>query len=222
MGTGGDSLLVAFPDAAEAVAACVEGQLAMSAHHWPPGAEIQVRMGVHTGEASPSGDNYVALPLHQVARIAAGAHGGQILVSQATATAAEGRASAEDAPGRPRVFSATRFRCTRAPWLTLTSVTNSRRCAHRGPGPQPALPPRQLRRAGRGPIGACRLAGHNRSGHRRRPWGRREDTPAVQVAFDLLDDFDDGAWLVELAPLSDSASVSRTVASAMGIAEVPA
>lgn len=52
MGTEGDSLLVAFPDAAEAVAACLEGQLALSAHPWPPGAQIQVRMGVHTGEAT--------------------------------------------------------------------------------------------------------------------------------------------------------------------------
>ena len=150
----------------------------MSAHHWPPGAEIQVRMGVHTGEASPSGDNYVALPLHQVARIAAGAHGGQILVSQATATAAEG-----GLPPRTHLAALGSFqlRGFAAPEPissgTLTSVTNSRRCVHRGPGPQPALPPRQLRRAGRGPIGACRLAGHNRSGHRRRPWGRREDTP---------------------------------------------
>jgi Enoyl-(Acyl carrier protein) reductase/Adenylate and Guanylate cyclase catalytic domain len=64
VGTEGDSLPVAFPDAADAVAACVEGQLALSAHRWPPGAEIQVLMGgVHTGEASPVGDNYVALPL---------------------------------------------------------------------------------------------------------------------------------------------------------------
>ena len=134
MGTEGDSLLVAFPDAAEAVAACVEGQLAMSAHHWPPGAEIQVRMGVHTGEASPSGDNYVALPLHQVARIAAGAHGGQILVSQATATAAEG-----GLPPRTHLAALGSFqlRGFAAPeplyrLRHLTSVTNSRRCAPSG------------------------------------------------------------------------------------------
>lgn len=50
-------------------------------------------MGVHTGEATPVDDNYVALPLHQVARIAAGAHGGQILVSQATARVGAGTGS---------------------------------------------------------------------------------------------------------------------------------
>ena len=53
------------------------------------------------------------------------------------------------------------------------------------------------------------------------PGGVGKTRLALQVAFDVLDEFDDGVWLVELAPLADPASVPRAVASAMGIAEVP-
>ncbi len=53
------------------------------------------------------------------------------------------------------------------------------------------------------------------------PGGVGKTRLALQVAFDVLDEFEDGAWLVELAALADPASVPRAVASAMGIAEVP-
>ena len=222
--TEGDSLLVAFPDAAEAVGACLEGQLALSAHRWPPGSHVQVRMGVHTGEATPVGDNYVALPLHQVARIAAGAHGGQVLVSQATATAAEGRLPAGSHLAALGSFQLRGF-----------------------PSPEPLY---QLRhpdlRDEFPPLRAIGVLAHNLPFRRASFVGRAEDRAALaemlgttgvvtvvgpggvgktrlalQVAFDVLDEFDDGVWLVELAPLADPVSVPRAVASAMGIAEVP-
>jgi class 3 adenylate cyclase/DNA-binding winged helix-turn-helix (wHTH) protein len=82
----GDGFLVAFDDAERAVEACVAGQLAMSAARWPAGSRPLVRMGVHTGQASAdaSGD-YTALAVNQAARLVAGAHGGQVVVSSATA-----------------------------------------------------------------------------------------------------------------------------------------
>lgn len=87
VGTEGDALFFVFTDAAEAVAACVEGQRALAGHPWPLGSEVRVRIGLHTAEARPVGHDYVDLAVHQVARISAGAHGGQVLVSDATATA---------------------------------------------------------------------------------------------------------------------------------------
>jgi predicted ATPase len=45
---------------------------------------------------------------------------------------------------------------------------------------------------------------------------------AIQLAFDVMDGFPDGAWLVELAPLSDPASVARAVAEATRVAELEA
>ncbi len=224
VGTEGDSLLVAFPDAAEAVAACIEGQLALSAHPWPPGAQIQVRIGVHTGEATPVGANYVALPLHQVARIAAGAHGGQILVSHATAIAVEGRLpegaqlaalGSFQLRGFPSPESLYELRHSDLPddFPPLRAIgvlahnLPFRRASFVGRTEDRAALARML-----GTTGLVTVVG---------PGGVGKTRLALQVAFDVLDEFDDGAWLAELAPLADPATVSRAVASAIGIAEVP-
>jgi DNA-binding SARP family transcriptional activator/WD40 repeat protein len=81
----GDGLFFAFGSASSAVAACIAGQRALSGEQWPDGMSVRVRMGLHTGEASPHDGDYVALAVHQAARVAGAAHGGQILVSEATA-----------------------------------------------------------------------------------------------------------------------------------------
>src|SRR5882672_3684276 len=84
--TEGDSLFVAFPDAGAALHACAEAQRALMTHDWPaPEARPLVRMGLHTGYAEPDGGEYATPEVHRAARIAAAAHGGQILCSAATA-----------------------------------------------------------------------------------------------------------------------------------------
>lgn len=86
--TEGDSFFVAFRDAGAALAACVEAQRRLSAHEWPGrDAMPRVRMGMHTGYAKPIGDEYASIEVHRAARVAAAAHGGQILCSGATALA---------------------------------------------------------------------------------------------------------------------------------------
>jgi len=80
-----DGFFAAFGRAADAVAAAVEGQRLLAAESWPEGAEVRVRMGLHSGSAVRSGDGYVGLDVHKVARVMAAAHGGQILVSKTTA-----------------------------------------------------------------------------------------------------------------------------------------
>ena len=50
--TEGDALLLAFADAADAVAAALDGQRALAAHAWPAGGDVRVRIGLHTGEAA--------------------------------------------------------------------------------------------------------------------------------------------------------------------------
>jgi DNA-binding NarL/FixJ family response regulator len=62
----------------------VAAQRALAAHPWPEGVELRVRIGVHTGEATPTGDQYVGLAVHRAARICDAGHGGQILVSETT------------------------------------------------------------------------------------------------------------------------------------------
>jgi class 3 adenylate cyclase len=79
--TQGDSFFVAFPTAGQAVAAAAEAQRALAAHPWPDRLRIRVRMGLHTGEATVTTGTYVGLAVHQAARIAAAAAGGQVLLS---------------------------------------------------------------------------------------------------------------------------------------------
>ena len=84
VGTEGDSFFVAFPSAPGAVAAAVDGQRALAAEPWPPDAEIRVRIGMHTGEATLSAKTYAGLHVHRASRIASVARGGQVLLSGAT------------------------------------------------------------------------------------------------------------------------------------------
>ena len=90
-GTQGDSFLELFTEAPAAVAAAVDAQRALHAATWPDGAEVRVRMGIHSGLGTLGGDDYVGVDIHRAARIAAAAHGGQVLVSDATRSLVEGQ-----------------------------------------------------------------------------------------------------------------------------------
>ena len=80
----GDELFVVFTRASDAVAAALAAQRALTAHAWPEGGRVRVRMGIHTGEPSVGTDGYTGLDVHRAARIVAAGHGGQVLVSAAT------------------------------------------------------------------------------------------------------------------------------------------
>ena len=82
--TQGDSFFVAFPRAKEAVAAAVDAQRELAAHAWPDCGEVKVRMGLHSGEPTIGTERYVGIGVHKAARIAAAAHGGQVLLSRTT------------------------------------------------------------------------------------------------------------------------------------------
>ena len=58
----GDGLFAAFVAPDDALAACVDGMLALGAHRWPQDVDLRVRMAVHTGEAQPVGNDYVSSP----------------------------------------------------------------------------------------------------------------------------------------------------------------
>jgi class 3 adenylate cyclase len=85
----GDGMFVAFRSAEAAVAATADAQRALAAESWPGGKPVLVRMGVHTGEALLRNGAYVGYAIHHGARIADMGHGGQVLVSSATAALVE-------------------------------------------------------------------------------------------------------------------------------------
>jgi class 3 adenylate cyclase/streptogramin lyase len=76
-----ESFFVVFPRARFAVQAAAEAQQALGRHAWPDGAQVKVRMGIHSGDPELSGDRYVGLAVARAARICASAHGGQVLLS---------------------------------------------------------------------------------------------------------------------------------------------
>ena len=95
LSTEGDSFFVVFESAIAAVGCCVAGQRALAGHDWPDGATVRVRMGLHSGEPTRHEDNYVGLDVHRAARIAAVAHGGQVVLSDATRHLVESRLAAD-------------------------------------------------------------------------------------------------------------------------------
>jgi class 3 adenylate cyclase len=82
--TQGDAFFYSFPRARDAVGAAVAGQRALASHEWPRGADVRVRMGLHTGEPTVGDEGYVGLDVVRAARICSAGHGGQILVSETT------------------------------------------------------------------------------------------------------------------------------------------
>jgi class 3 adenylate cyclase len=83
VGTIGDAMFAAFEEAAAALRACADIQRALAAEAWPASTRFAVRIGLHRGPAEPRQDAYVALAVHEAARIAASGHGGQVVVSGA-------------------------------------------------------------------------------------------------------------------------------------------
>jgi class 3 adenylate cyclase len=82
--TQGDAFFYSFPRARDAISAAVAGQRALAAQEWPGGAQVRVRMGLHTGEPAVGDEGYVGIDVVRAARICSAGHGGQILLSETT------------------------------------------------------------------------------------------------------------------------------------------
>jgi class 3 adenylate cyclase len=82
-----DEYFAVFPEAAAALEAAIDIQRGMAAHRWPDGREVRVRIGLHTGRPTLTPTGYQGISVNAAARICACAHGGQVIVSQATRSA---------------------------------------------------------------------------------------------------------------------------------------
>jgi class 3 adenylate cyclase len=97
----GDGFFVSFQDAGSALRCAVAIQRALAEHRRAHGFALQVRIGVHAGEATRRGQDYGGGEVHKAARIAALAEGGEILASQETVAQADGALQV----GEPREVS---------------------------------------------------------------------------------------------------------------------
>ena len=84
--TQGDAFFIAFPRATDAVSAAVEVQRLLAEFQWPDDVEVRIRIGIHTGEPWVKEEGYVGMDVHRAARIGHVGHGGQVLLSETTAT----------------------------------------------------------------------------------------------------------------------------------------
>jgi len=88
--TQGDAFFVAFARASDAVAAARDSQDMLAE------GPVRVRMGIHTGEPVVTDEGYVGVDVHRAARIMSAGHGGQVLLSEATARLLDSTAELRD------------------------------------------------------------------------------------------------------------------------------
>ncbi len=231
----GDGMLAVFDAAASGLAATLAAQSALRAQDWDeikPQA-IRVRMGLHTGEAELRAGDYYGPAANRAARLMSVAHGGQILISHATAELVSdslpedaalldlGEHRLKDLVRPERVFQlahpalANEFPRLKAletfpnnlPIQLTSFIGRERELAEaKRLLLQPAAGPGE---AGQG-THLLTLIG---------PGGTGKTRLSLQVAADLLPAFSDGVWFVELAPLVDPGLLPQTVASVFGLRE---
>jgi len=210
--TGGDGFAATFQRVGEAVAAAVEAQGALTAEDWPAGAEVRVRMGLHTGEAEERDGDYFGADVNRAARLMAVAHGGQIVMSGATAAIVRSAV--------PLVhLGSHRLRDLSDPedvWQVGTDVFPPLRSLDAIPGNLPAQlssfvgRSEELRDVG-GAVRSHRLVTLTGVG------GVGKTRLALQVAAEVAPMFPGGAWLIELAPVLDGADVAGAALLALSL-----
>jgi predicted ATPase/class 3 adenylate cyclase len=221
----GDAFFVAFHDVREAVAAAAEAQRAVANHEWPDGHAFRLRIGIHTGEPLAVSPKYVGLDVHKAARIMAAAHGGQVLLSEATqklvrSDLPEGVALGDLGEHRlkdllqPEPLAQLVIEGLESEFPALKTLGNR-------PTNLPVQPnsligrEREmaelvalLRDEG---IHLLTLTG---------PGGTGKTRLGLQVAAELLEEFGSGVFFVSLAPIGDPDLVVPAIAEALALREV--
>jgi predicted ATPase/class 3 adenylate cyclase len=218
--TEGDSFFAAFRSAPAAVAATIAAQRALADHTWPDGVELRVRMGLHTGEGVLGGDNYIGLDVHRAARIAAAGHGGQVLLSEATHSLAEHPpdATLRDLGDHRLKDLANPEHLYQLDIAGLSSDFPTLKTLDARPNNLPVqLTSFVGREADIAAVGE--LLQRARLVTLTGPGGTGKTRLSLQVAAERLTGFADGAFFVELAPVTDPRLVPSAIASSIDVRE---
>jgi predicted ATPase/class 3 adenylate cyclase len=218
----GDGLHAAFRDPRDAVATAVEVQRALANPGSTGGLPLRVRCGMHAGVTAGRDGDFFGGPVNRAARIMNAAHGGQVIVSQAVADLTCDRlpdgvslrdlgvVRLRDLSSSERVFQVAHaaLRNDFPALRSLEVMPNN-------------LPQQVTSFVGREReladikklLGTTRLVTLFGAG------GIGKTRLSLQAAADLLDNYPDGIWFVELAPLTDARLIPQVVASTLGVKE---
>jgi predicted ATPase/class 3 adenylate cyclase len=219
--TEGDSFFAVFRSAADAVAAAAEAQRALADEPWPQGKDVRIRMGLHTGEGRPGGDNYIGLDVHRAARLAAAGHGGQVLLSSTTRALIDWAAAANLSV---RDLGLHHLKDLEQPEQVSQLVI---------PGLEHQFPPlRTLETPSTLPAELSSFVGREREldeivalVNKTRlvtltgPGGTGKTRLALRIGARIASNFDDGVTFVDLAPVADPAMVAPAIARTVGLSE---
>jgi predicted ATPase/class 3 adenylate cyclase/Tfp pilus assembly protein PilF len=221
----GDAFQSAFPTALHALQATISAQRTLKAEQWPQDiGDLRVRMALHVGVTEERGHDYVGPVLNRVARLLSAGHGGQVLLSDpiydllrdilppGVTVADMGEHRLKDLirpehiyqlilPDLPSEFP---------PLKTLDNYPNNlpvQVTSLIGRQREVATVAEMLRRTD---AHLVTLTG---------PGGTGKTRLGLQVAAEMLEEFGDGVWYVELAPIVESYFVVSTIATAIGLRE---
>ena len=218
--TTGDGLHATFSTAHDAVLAAIDAQLALEAEPWSLPRPLRARMGLHTGETEIRDGDYYGAAVNRAARVAAVAHGGQIVCSRTTEAIVR-----DDLPPETRLIDLGEHRLR-----DLARPVEVFQIAHDGLSRDfPAL--RSLDAfPGNLPFQLSSFIGREADVERVETvmgdsrvttltgvGGVGKTRLALQVAADMTPRFRDGAWLCELAPVRDPEMVADAIASVFGV-----
>jgi predicted ATPase/class 3 adenylate cyclase/DNA-binding CsgD family transcriptional regulator len=212
--TRGDGFAAAFSTAGDAVDGAVEIQQKLLDE--PDTASFRVRIGLNTGEATERDRNYFGPEVNRAARLMSAAHGGQILVSDATEAMVRNRVALRRL-GDHRLRGLSRRMTV---FQVVADGLPSEFPPLRGLGSGAGNLPQELSSfVGRDQLmaDAAELVRSNRLVTLTGVGGVGKTRLAIELAVELADEFPDGVWLVELAPVGDPASVPAAIATALGI-----
>jgi len=218
--TEGDSFFIVFDSALQACAGAAAAQMALQSHQWPERGEVRVRIGLHTGEATLVGNEYLGLDVHRAARVAAAGHGGQVLLSETTRALVDhglppgltlkdlGVHRLKDLAQPERLFQLTIEGLPNnfPPLKTLEATPNN-------------LPTQLTSFVGRDDQvrEATQLLGRSRLLTLTGPGGTGKTRLSLEIAANVLDRFPDGVYFVPLSAIHDPELVPSAIAQALAI-----
>ena len=218
----GDGMCAAFDDPRDALAAVVAFQRALAVPAPEDDIALRARCGLHAGVVERRDNDFFGGVLNRAARIMAAAHGGQVLASQALAVLLADRLPAGVAL---RDMGTVRLRDLASPervYQVTHSTLRQEFPALRSLSSTPNNLPQQVSSF----IGRERESTEIRRALRKArlvtllgAGGLGKTRMSLQTGADVMDDYPDGVWLVELAPVADARMVAQAIASVLGVKE---